>query len=83
MVKKIKEYESALEVYNLETIEVRLEKLCLWFGENVCYISAKQRSLFPENIPLHNHNFRDWNLFTVAKARTERLRRSCIPIKDY
>jgi len=28
-------YESALEVYNLETLEVPREKLCLSFGKNV------------------------------------------------
>ena len=70
-------YESALEVSNLETLEVRREKLCLSFGKK-CLLSSNHRSLFPRNIPLHNHNLREQNLFTVVQARTERLRRSCI-----
>ena len=77
-------YESALEVSNLETLEVRREKLCLSFGKK-CLLSSNHRSLFPRNIPLHNHNLREQNLFTVVQARTERLRRSCIHLisKDY
>ena len=47
-------YESALEVSNLETLEVRREKLCLSFGKKYL-LSSNNRSLFPRNIPLHNH----------------------------
>ena len=62
---------------NLETLEVRRQKLCLSFGKK-CLLNSKHRSLFPWNIPLHNHNLREQNLFTVVEARTERLRRSSI-----
>ena len=70
-------YESALEVSKLETIEVRREKRCLSFGGK-CLLNSNNRSLFPRNISLHNHNLREQNLFTFVQARTERLRRSCI-----
>ena len=58
--------------------EVRREKLSLSFGKK-CLLSVNHRSLFPRNISLHNYNLRGQNLFTVAQARTERFRRSCIP----
>ena len=65
-------------MYNLETLEVRQEKLCLSFGKK-CLLKSNHRSLFPRNITLHNHNLREQNLFTVVQARTERLRRSSLP----
>ena len=39
-------YESALEVSNLEPLEVHREKLCLSFGGK-CLLSLNHRSLFP------------------------------------
>ena len=76
--REYRKYESALEVLYLDTLVMQGKKLCLLFG-NKCLLSSNHRSLFPRNIPLHNHNLREQNLFTVVQARTERLRRSCIP----
>ena len=59
-------YESALEVSNLETLEIHWEKLCLSFGEK-CLLSSNHRSLFPRNIPLHNHNLRKQNLYLISR----------------
>ena len=65
------DYQTALEIYSLETLETRRKKRCIKHPRN--------RRLFPENSNLNSHDFRIQEPFTVNFARTSSYKNSSIP----
>ena len=65
-------YQHALEMSNLETLETRRKALCLKFAKK-CSKSEHSQDLFPLN-PNHHHE-----KYFVTFAKTDRLKDSAIP----
>ena len=74
---KYHEYNTALSICGLETLENRRENLCLKFGVK-CSKSEKHKHLFPKNKKLEVQ-LRRREEYVVHHASTERYRSSTIP----
>ena len=70
-------YEKALKLLDMETLEKRREKLCLSFAKK-CLKSEKMNTLFPENQKT-SMKTRNQERFKVNFANRERYRKSTIP----
>ena len=71
------DYENALKVMQLKTLEERRSYLCLKFAKK-CIKHPVANEMFPLNPP-SEHYTRRHEKFKVQKARTSRLRDSSIP----
>ena len=72
------DYQTALEICSLETLEARRKKRCLDFSLK-CLKHPRNRRLFPENSNLYSHDLRIQEPFTVNFARTSSYKNSSIP----
>ena len=71
-------YSNALESTGLATLFERRSKLCLKFAKT-CIKSKEMKKMFPLNQTEYEINTRFREKYTVAKARTDRLKNSSIP----
>ena len=71
-------YENGLEKLGLDTLEKRRDHMCLKFAKQ-CLKIGKMKQFFGKNVSEHSMLKRDSNTFKVARAQTERLRKSAIP----
>ena len=72
-----KNYENALKVMDLSTLEERRKDLLLTFAQK-CLKNPKMKNLFPPNNRTHIMNPRQYEHFQVLKANTERMNQSPI-----
>ena len=70
-------YKNALNVMNMDTLEVRRESLCLKFAK-ACVRNEKMSDMFPRNVKNHLMEKRGREVFYVRRAKTERLRKSAV-----
>ena len=70
-------YEEALKVLRMDSLERRRERLCLKFAKQ-CLRHEKLRELFPKNERIHNMEKRHCEKYVVKKAMTERYRNSAV-----
>ena len=70
-------YNDALNVVKMESLEMRREKLCLKFAK-ACLKNETLRDMFPKNKKDHTMDKRQNEKFVIRKARTERLQRSAV-----
>ena len=71
------DYQSALEILNLETLRERRKKLCLKFSKK-CLKFSQTREMFPLKVD-QQADTRQPEKFKVNFARTSRLLDSAIP----
>ena len=71
-------YENALQVMNMDTLDVRREKLCLRFAKS-CLRHSRMKTMFPVNETSHSMMKRHSEKFKVNKATTNRYKLSAIP----
>ena len=71
-------YEDALKILKLDTLDKRRDQLCLKFAKN-CIKNDKMKRLFPIEKHSHQMNTRLKSLFKVNKAKTSRYQNSAIP----
>ena len=74
---RYKNYKNALNVMNMDSLEVRRENLCLKFAK-ACVRNEKLSDMFPRNSKNHLMEKRGRETFYVKKAKTERLRKSAV-----
>ena len=74
---RYKNYKNALNVMNMDSLEVRRENLCLKFAK-ACVRNEKLSDMFPRNSKNHLMEKRGREVFHVRKAKTERLRKSAV-----
>ena len=74
---KYMNYENALNVIGMETLEMRREKLCLKFAK-ACVDNQKLSDMFPRARKSHLMEKRKREVFLVKLARTERLKKSAV-----
>ena len=72
------DYQTALEICSLETLETRRKNRCLDFSLK-CLKHPRNRRLFPKNSNLSSHDLRVQEPFTVNFARTSSYKNSSIP----
>ena len=70
-------YENALNVMDLSTLEERRKDLLLTFAQK-CLKNPKMKNLFPPNNRTHIMTPRHYEHFQVFKANTERMKQSPI-----
>ena len=70
-------YNDALNVVKMESLEMRREKLCLKFAK-ACLKNEKLSDMFPKNKKDHAMDKRQNEKFVIRNARTERLQRSAV-----
>ncbi len=70
-------YENALNVIGMETLEMRREKLCLKFAK-ACVNNQKLSDMFPRAKKNHLMEKRKKEVFLVKLAKTERLKKSAV-----
>ena len=70
-------YKNALVVMEMDSLEVRREKLCLKFAK-ACVRNEKLSDMFPRTNKKHSMEKRGKEVFLVKRAHTERLRKSAI-----
>ena len=75
---RYKGYEDALDQLGLVTLNERREQMCLKFAKE-CLKLDKMKSFFPRNCKSHAMEIRGSEFYKVAKAQTERFRKSAIP----
>ena len=75
---RYKGYEDALDQLGLVTLNERREQMCLKFAKE-CLKLDKMKSFFPRNYKSHAMEIRGSEFYKVAKAQTERFRKSAIP----
>jgi hypothetical protein len=73
-----KTYAQALLKSGLESLVGRREQICLKFGRSALK-NENVKDMFPLNTPDCPTEIRDREPFTVAFARTDRLKKSAIP----
>ena len=73
-----KNYESALEMLNLDTLQERRRKQCLKFAKD-CLKHEQMKKMFPENEINGIIETRHKEKYKVNKANTERYKKSAIP----
>ena len=71
-------YEEALKVLKLESLDQRRSRLCLKFAKN-CLKNDKMKQLFPLAEKKHGMDTRSQDKFKVHFAKSERYRKSTIP----
>ena len=71
-------YEDALKILKLDTLDKRREMLCLKFAKN-CLKNEKMKKLFPLQTHQHNMKKRSQAMFRVNNSRTSKYRNSAIP----
>ena len=71
-------YEDALKILKMESLEDRRSRLCLKFAKN-CLKNSKMKQLFPLAQAQHVMKTRSKEKFKVHYAKTERYRKSAIP----
>ena len=74
---KFKNYEQALIILNLDTLEKRRQELCIRFARNGIK-QNKLNDLFPTNYKVHNMKTRNVKKYKVDFANTERYKKSSI-----
>ena len=67
----------ALVVMEMDSLEVRREKLCLKFAK-ACVKNEKLSDMFPRTNKKHLMEKREKQVFLVKSEKTERLRKSAI-----
>ena len=72
------DYEEALKILNLESLDQRRSRLCLKFAKN-CLKNEKMKKLFPLASKNHNMDTRLKEKFKVNKAHSERYKKSAVP----
>ena len=72
-----KNYQSALNMLDLQTLKERRTQLCLVFARK-CLKNPKMKMLFPPNNRTHTMNPRTYEHFQVLHANTVRFKRSPI-----
>ena len=72
-----KDYDQALEVLGLDTLDARRSSLCLKFAKK-CLKNPTASAMFPLNEPLQ-YSTRHHEKYKVQVARTDRLKDSFIP----
>ena len=70
-------YDEALSILKLESLNDRRSKLCLKFAKN-CLKHEKMKKLFPLTSKSHLMNTRLTEKFKVQHAKTERFRKSAV-----
>ena len=70
-------YENALNVMKMDSLEERREKLCLKFAK-ACLRNEKLSDIFPRNNKQHSMEKRIKEIYCVRRARTERMRKSAV-----
>ena len=70
-------YKQGLTQLDLQTLESRMEVLCLNFAVK-CTKNSKMQHMFPLNSKTHSMNTRMEEKYEVKHANTERLRYSAI-----
>ena len=70
-------YENALETLKLDSLEKRRDKLTLNLAKS-CLKIEKMKKLFPLNLKEHQMVNRNFNMFKVKKATTERYKSSAV-----
>ena len=70
-------YEDALKVTNLQSLEERRQMLAIRFAKN-CLKNENYSKLFPLNNPKHGMKVRDPLKYQIKKANTERYKGSSI-----
>ena len=73
-----RDYEDALKMLDLDSLQVRRKKQCLKFAKD-CLKNEKMKKLFPLNAQKSDMKIRFKETFKVNKAHTERYRQSAIP----
>ena len=71
-------YEKALEMLNLDTLQERRRKQCLKFAKD-CLKHEQMKKMFPENEKNGMIETRHKEKYKVNKANTERYKKSAIP----
>ena len=71
-------YQNALKVIKLDSLERRREELCLRFAKQ-CLRHESLKDMFPRRANKHLMEKRSGQKFTVKRALTERYRKSSIP----
>ena len=74
---RYKNYENALIILNLETLENRRKKLCRKFANNGI-MNNTLKDLFPLNKKKHKMNNRHQEKYKVDFANTNRLKKSSV-----
>ena len=72
---RYKDYQSALNILELQSLKDRRKDLCLRFAQK-CHSNPKIKELFPPNNRTHLMKPRSLEHFQVLYANTERLGRS-------
>ena len=75
---KYENYEDALKMIGIDSLERRREKLSLKFAKQ-CLGHEKLKGLFPRHERRHNMEKRNIEKYIVNNAKTERYRKSAIP----
>ena len=70
---RYKDYQDALRQLNMETLEMRREKLCLKFAKQ-CLRHEKLKEIFPRHERKHDMVKRNCEKYIVKKAMTERYK---------
>ena len=73
-----KDYESALEMLNLDTLCERRRKQCLKFAKD-CLKHEQMKKMFPLNEKNSTVETRHKEKYKINKANTERYKNSAIP----
>ena len=68
-------YQKALSLLKLETLEDRRKNLCLNFAKK-CLKNARMKKMFPLNMKKHNMNTRHMQKYRIQFAKSERLKKS-------
>ena len=74
---RYKNYENALNVMKMDSLEERREKLCLKFAK-ACVRNEKLSDIFPRNNKQHSMEKRSKEIYCVRRAKTERMRKSAV-----
>ena len=72
------DYEAALKILKLETLEKQREKLLSKYGRQ-CLKLERTKQICQKKQTLHNMNTRNKNMYLENQAHTERYRKSAVP----
>ena len=75
---KYVDYESALELLDLDSLHERRAKLCLKFAKK-CLKIENLKKLFPYKKTKHDMKKRKYEKFFISNINTERYKRSAVP----
>ena len=77
MKDSFRNYENALNLLDLESLEDQRDFLCLSFAKK-CLKNKKMKSLFNLNKKMHKMKTRDQSYFSIDNTNTDRLKNSPI-----